>query len=114
MDKVTTSLKKPLPKLTESVKDKSKAPTISELKILKDLFKYIWPSGDNKVKIRVLIALGLLVGSKLLNVQVPFFFKQIVDSMNIEWTDATSVLPIAIGSMISVSYTHLDVYKRQA
>ena len=100
MDKVTTSLKKPLPKLTESVKDKSKAPTISELKILKDLFKYIWPSGDNKVKIRVLIALGLLVGSKLLNVQVPFFFKQIVDSMNIEWTDATSVLPIAIGSMI--------------
>ncbi|SCU86458.1 LAFA_0E00870g1_1 [Lachancea sp. 'fantastica'] len=78
----------------------SKTPTISELKILKDLFKYIWPGGDKKVRIRVLIALGLLVGSKLLNVQVPFFFKNIVDSMNVEWTDATSALPIAIGTLI--------------
>ena len=42
-----------------------KIPTISEMKILKDLFKYIWPRGDNKVRIR------------------------------------------------AVSYTHLDVYKRQ-
>ncbi|CEP64023.1 ATP-binding cassette Fe/S cluster precursor transporter ATM1 LALA0_S10e00474g [Lachancea lanzarotensis] len=80
--------------------DNSKTPTISELKILKDLFKYIWPSGEKKVRIRVLIALGLLVGSKLLNVQVPFFFKNIVDSMNVEWTDATSVLPVAIGTLI--------------
>ncbi|CUS22505.1 LAQU0S05e06898g1_1 [Lachancea quebecensis] len=84
------------PKATEN----SKTPTISELKILKDLFKYIWPSGDNKVKARVLIALSLLVGSKVLNVQVPFFFKQIVDSMNIEWADPTAVLPIAVTAMI--------------
>ncbi|SCW02112.1 LAFE_0E14444g1_1 [Lachancea fermentati] len=81
----------------------SKAPTMSELKILRDLFKYIWPNGDNKVKTRVLIALTLLIGSKLLNVQVPFFFKQTVDSMNIEWTDASTVLPIAI-TLTIISY----------
>ncbi|SCU86747.1 LANO_0C09076g1_1 [Lachancea nothofagi CBS 11611] len=84
-------------------KNDSKTPTISELKILKDLFKYIWPHGDNKVRARVLIALSLLVGSKLLNVQVPFYFKEIVDSMNIQWSDTGSVLPIAIGTMI-ISY----------
>lgn len=80
-----------------ATKENSKAPTISELRILKDLIKYIWPQGDNKVKARVLIALVLLVGSKLLNVQVPFFFKQTVDSMNIEWgSDVATVLPVAI------------------
>lgn len=73
-----------------------KLPTISELKILKDLFKYIWPQGNNKVRIRVLVALSLLIGAKLLNVQVPFFFKQTIDSMNVDWSDATVALPAAI------------------
>ncbi|KAG0669544.1 Iron-sulfur clusters transporter atm1, mitochondrial [Maudiozyma exigua] len=85
------------PKPTQT---QSKAPTISELKILRDLFKYIWPSGDNKVKSRVLIALSLLIGAKLLNVQVPFFFKQTIDAMNVEWGDPTIALPAAIGLTI--------------
>ena len=38
---------------------------------------------DNvQVKKRVLIALGLLVGAKLLNITVPFFFKHAVDLLN--------------------------------
>lgn len=77
-----------------------KIPTISEMKILKDLFKYIWPRGDNKVRIRVVIAISLLIGAKLLNVQVPFFFKQTVDAMNITWDDPTVALPAAIGLTI--------------
>lgn len=78
----------------------SKAPSISELKILKDLFKYIWPNGDNKVKARVIIALSLLIGAKILNVQVPFFFKQTIDAMNVEWSDPTIALPAAVGLTI--------------
>lgn len=77
----------------------SKAPSMSELKILKTLFKYIWPKNDNKVKFRVLIALSLLILAKVLNVEVPFFFKSIVDDMNIDWdaaTKAENALPIAI------------------
>ncbi|KAI9277622.1 P-loop containing nucleoside triphosphate hydrolase protein [Sporodiniella umbellata] len=50
--------------------------------IIKQLMKYIWPKNDTGVKARVIIALGLLVGGKLLNVQVPFFFKNVVDSLN--------------------------------
>lgn len=73
-----------------------KPPSISELKILKDLFKYIWPKGDNKIRVRVLLALTLLIGAKVLNVQVPFFFKQTIDSMNVDWSDATVALPAAI------------------
>ncbi|CDO91963.1 unnamed protein product [Kluyveromyces dobzhanskii CBS 2104] len=89
---------------TASSNGKSKTPTISELRIMKDLLKYIWPQGDNKVKIRVLFALALLIGAKLLNVQVPFFFKQTIDSMNIEWgSDVATVLPVAI-TMTILSY----------
>lgn len=84
-------------KITNSIKNsQSNTPSISDLKILKHLFKYIWPEGDRKVKFRVLIALSLLILSKLLNVQVPFFFKHTVDMMNIEWGDATTALPIAV------------------
>lgn len=75
---------------------KTQTPTISELKILKNLLHYIWPKGDNKVRSRVVLALVLLLGAKLLNVQVPFFFKQVVDNMNVEWSDPTVALPAAI------------------
>ncbi|PWN93819.1 putative ATP-binding cassette transporter protein, mitochondrial [Acaromyces ingoldii] len=50
--------------------------------IVKKLIGHIWPAGDTGTKTRVLLALGLLIGGKLLNVQVPFFFKAIVDSLN--------------------------------
>ncbi|KAH3899015.1 probable Iron-sulfur clusters transporter ATM1, mitochondrial [Saccharomycodes ludwigii] len=74
----------------------SKTPTVSELKILKDLLKYIWPKGDNKVKTRVLIALALLIAAKLLNIEVPFFFKSIIDDMNVTWDVKENALPLAI------------------
>ncbi|KAI8973343.1 P-loop containing nucleoside triphosphate hydrolase protein [Mycotypha africana] len=51
--------------------------------IVKQLMKYIWPKKDIGVKARVVIALSLLVGGKLLNVQVPFFFKNVIDSLNV-------------------------------
>lgn len=77
-------------------KPATKAPTISELKILRNLIRYIWPKGNTKVKWRVFIALLLLISAKLLNVQVPFFFKKTVDEMNIDWSDPTIALPGAI------------------
>ncbi|ETS63838.1 hypothetical protein PaG_02159 [Moesziomyces aphidis] len=50
--------------------------------IIKKLIQYVWPKGDFGTKQRVVLALALLVGGKLLNVQVPFFFKAIVDRLN--------------------------------
>jgi len=44
-------------------------------------------------------ALGLLVAGKLLNVQVPFFFKQIVDSLNVPITESTTVWVLAGASI---------------
>lgn len=66
---------------------------------MKRLAVNIWPKGDNEVKIRVVAALTLLVAGKVLNVQVPFFFKEIVDSMNVTITSSSTVWLLA-GSAI--------------
>lgn len=64
---------------------------LTDWAIIKKLARNIWPKSDNKVKVRVVLALSLLVGGKILNVQVPFFFKDIVDSLNLPVTDASTV-----------------------
>lgn len=55
--------------------------------IMKEMSRYLWPrSGKGRLdtKLRVSLAVALLVGAKVLNVQVPFYFKSIVDAMNID------------------------------
>lgn len=60
-----------------------------DLYILKELAKYLWPSSDfntdaSSIKLRVVAAVSLLLGSKLINVQVPFIFKSLVDSLQVK------------------------------
>lgn len=54
----------------------------SDWRILIKLMSHTWPKGDNKTKIRVILALSLLFAGKLLNIQVPFFFKAVIDRLN--------------------------------
>lgn len=76
-----------------SISEKSQAKT--DWSIILKLAGNIWPKDSPKTKIRVVGALGLLVAAKVLNVQVPFFFKQIVDSLNVEITADTTVWILA-------------------
>ncbi|KAF9585944.1 Iron-sulfur clusters transporter atm1, mitochondrial [Lunasporangiospora selenospora] len=68
-------------------------------KIFKELSGYIWPKDDRGVKIRVVVALSLLVMGKLLNVQVPFFFKDIIDKLNVEFPVGATVIGV-VGAVI--------------
>lgn len=52
---------------------------------MKEMFRYIKPQGDFHVKARIGAALGLLLGSKALNVQVPFMFKYAGASYMLLW-----------------------------
>ena len=54
----------------------------ADWQIIKNLGEYIWPANDWSIRGRVLGSLGLLVSGKLLNVQVPMLFKEIVDSLS--------------------------------
>ncbi|QPG75575.1 Iron-sulfur clusters transporter atm1, mitochondrial [Brettanomyces nanus] len=68
----------------------------SERQILKDLLLYIWPKENMSVKVRVVLALSLLIAGKLLNVEVPFFFKRIIDDMNVDWSTTGGMLTTSI------------------
>lgn len=68
--------------------------------IMKHLMAYLWPKNNPGAKARVVLALTLLVGSKLLNVQVPFFFKSIIDSMNVDWANEIGTVGTVVGTMI--------------
>ncbi|KAJ2162504.1 Iron-sulfur clusters transporter atm1, mitochondrial [Coemansia sp. RSA 552] len=54
------------------------------LKVILSMVKYVWPRGDWATKSRVIVALVLMLGSKLLNVQVPMIFKNIIDMLNVD------------------------------
>lgn len=59
-----------------------KSPKLNGWKIIREMVRHVWPRDKPWLKIRVVTALGLLVGAKLVNVQVPFFFKHAVDYFN--------------------------------
>ncbi|KAF2195123.1 P-loop containing nucleoside triphosphate hydrolase protein [Zopfia rhizophila CBS 207.26] len=68
--------------------------------IMKEMSRYLWPKDNLGTRLRVGLSVGLLVGAKLLNVQVPFYFKSIVDSMNIDFLAVGGTAWTVAGSMI--------------
>ncbi|CAF1128071.1 unnamed protein product [Adineta ricciae] len=77
------------------------AKPISTRYILKAMLDFIWPKTGKQVKIRVLIALSLLLLSKLLNISVPFMFKYLVDELNKGRTLHGDTTQSAVISMIT-------------
>ena len=71
--------------------------------IMKEMSRYLWPKDDLGSKIRVSTAFALLIGAKVLNVQVPFYFKGIVDSMNIDFA-AVGGTAWTVGGAMIVAY----------
>eukprot|EP00158_Paraphelidium_tribonemae_P003929 Partr_v1_DN26475_c0_g1_i1_m23557 putative ATP-binding cassette, subfamily B (MDR TAP), member len=74
-------------------------PDHSDWKIIRHLTRYIWPRDDPSTKARVVGSLGLLFAGKVLNIQVPMLFKDIVDSLNTVPAVETSFLGVA-GALI--------------
>ena len=46
------------------------------------MFQNVWPKDNPALRKRVVLALSLLVGAKLLGISIPFFFKHAIDSLN--------------------------------
>lgn len=63
----------------DMVKKESVDEEVADMKILRSLMKYLWLKDNSEFRMRVVLALGLLVGAKVINVQVPFLFKLAVD-----------------------------------
>ncbi|OAA77922.1 iron-sulfur clusters transporter atm1 [Akanthomyces lecanii RCEF 1005] len=68
--------------------------------IMREMSRYLWPKDNMGTKLRVSLAVALLIGAKVLNVQVPFYFKSIVDSMNIDVAAVGGTATTVAGAMI--------------
>jgi ABC transporter ATM len=86
----------PLAAIDKSAQEQRKA----DWAIMKEMSRYLWPKDSWKDRMRVLLAVGLLVGGKVLNVQVPFYFREIVDSLNIDFASTGGTVATAAGAMI--------------
>ncbi|KAL9565262.1 hypothetical protein ACKAV7_010622 [Fusarium commune] len=86
----------PLATVDKSATEQRKA----DWAIMKEMTRYLWPKDDWGTKLRVGLAVSLLIGAKVLNVQVPFYFKSIVDSMNIDIAAVGGTATTVAGAMI--------------
>ncbi|KAG6312174.1 Iron-sulfur clusters transporter atm1, mitochondrial [Claviceps purpurea] len=95
-DALRTNKNDPLAPVDKTAAEQRKA----DWAIIREMSAYLWPKNGFATKVRVGIAVSLLIGAKLLNVQVPFYFKSIVDSMNIDFAAAGGTAAAVAGSMI--------------
>jgi len=66
--------------------------------MIRSMASYIWPKDDKEVKTRVVAAMGLLVGAKVINTSVPFIFRDAVDTL----TAASMATPeAAVATMVT-------------
>ena len=67
---------------------------------MREMLSYVKPNNDRDTTVRLGAALGLLLASKGLNVQVPFMFKHVVDALNV---DPTGLTPATIGTVVALT-----------
>jgi ABC-type transport system involved in Fe-S cluster assembly fused permease/ATPase subunit len=53
-----------------------------ELRALKGLAPYLWPRGSRELRLRVVLALFFLLAGKLVNIAVPFLYKEAIDALS--------------------------------
>ncbi|GFO42147.1 Iron-sulfur clusters transporter atm1, mitochondrial [Plakobranchus ocellatus] len=81
---------------------------ITSKEMIKSMFSYIWPKNNISFRIRVVVALGLLVAAKALNVTVPLIFKYGVDYLN----DHTKLLNVddTSSAIFTVAFSVMIAY----
>src|SRR5947199_10154855 len=61
------------------------------LRALKGLGPYLWPRDSLELRIRVVLALALLIAGKLVNITIPRFYKHAVDALSLPHPDLVAV-----------------------
>jgi ATP-binding cassette subfamily B protein len=68
------------------------------LAVLRNVAPYLWPPGEREVKVRVVVALAILVAAKLIAVTTPLFYKGAVDALAGDSPDGVTMLGLgAVG-----------------
>ncbi len=67
-----------------------------DLKAIAAVWPYIWPRGDSGLKLRLMLAVGILGTTALLNALVPVLFAAAVDELTPADASAVIVAPMAL------------------
>lgn len=74
------------------------------LRTIKRVIPYLWPKGDRDTQWRVVIAMSLLIGAKLIAVATPLFYKAAVDGLTGEESDSAAWM-LALGAVsLTIAY----------
>ena len=70
--------------------------------VIRRVAPYLWPEGDTAVKVRVVLALAMLLVAKLISVATPLFYKHAVDALS---AAADPALWLGVGAVgLTVAY----------
>ncbi len=70
--------------------------------VIRKVAPYLWPAGETGVKVRVVLALAMLLVAKLISVATPLFYKHAVDALSAE---ADPALWLGMGAVgLTVAY----------
>ena len=68
----------------------------SGMATVRSLLPYLWPEGDTGARVRVVLAMGLLLLAKVATVYVPIVYGRIVDALAPKDATAMLVIPMAL------------------
>jgi len=68
----------------------------AHVRTIRTLLPYLWPKGEPALRVRVVIALVFLAAAKIVNVYVPFFYKDAVDRLSHTPGQALIAAPVGL------------------
>ncbi len=81
----------------------------SLLKTIANLWVYMWPSGRNDLKIRVLLAVGALLLAKVATTTVPFAYKAVIDSLGASADNPALMMGVAVPIVFVFAYGFANI-----
>jgi len=76
----------------------------SLLQTVKNLWPYMWPEGRPDLKLRVVLAIGALLVSKVATTLIPFAYKGIIDGLDGTAPDNALVMGLAVPVVLLIAY----------
>jgi ATP-binding cassette subfamily B protein len=67
-----------------------------DLRTLATLFPYLWPKGQQEMRLRVLAAVAFLVAAKIATVGTPMLYKYVIDALGANRTGSMIVVPVSL------------------
>jgi ATP-binding cassette subfamily B protein len=93
-----------MPSKSENKKQPTLAGESSLLSTVRHLWAYMWPAGRMDLKLKVILAIAALMGSKVATTLSPFAYKGIIDGLSRSGDNQALVMGIAVPVVLMAAY----------